>query len=643
MSALAPSLGAQTAGATSDWQLSSPNGSVTLAARLADSLSYSISFRGQPVITDSRLGVQFGDAKPGVRAQWTFLKANEAVNDTSWSNPFGKNNPVRDHYKELVLEFALSQGPIRKIDMVFRAYDDGAAFRYRIPADGQKQSMTLVKEETEFHFSSDPTIWASTYEGFKHPYEHEYPKAKLSSIYPSSLIGLPLLVQTAPSAFVGLAEADLTNWSGLYVKRTSTRTGTSLAAQLSPRLDGSGLVRTETPAQSPWRVFMLGSTAGDLIQSDLVVNLNPPSKIADASWIKPGKMAWDHWWSGDVKMDNETEKRFIAFAGDMGFPYQLVDWQWYGDFNKPGADITKPASQLNMPELLRFASEHRVRLWLWLHSGDVDRALKTGTLDEAFTVYQKWGIAGVKIDFMERDDQDMVNWYATVVEKAALHHLMLDFHGAYKPTGLRRTWPNLLTREGVLGNEYNKFSGRVTPEHKLTLPFTRMLVGPMDYTPGGFLNRSPSEWKQTTPTEVMGSRAQELAIFVVYESPLACITDDPAHYENQPGLDFLRVVPTVWDETLVLDGAVGKHIIVARRNGRDWFVGGMSGDDAYSMDLPLKFLGQGEFVANIYSDSTDAQASYESLTVDKRNVRSNESLAIRMRPAGGIAIHFRAQ
>ena len=170
-----------------------------------------------------------------------------------------------------------------------------------------------------------------------------------------------------------------------------------------------------------------------------------------------------------------------------------------------------------------------------------------------------------------------------------------------------------------------------------------MQVGPMDYTPGGFLNRSPSEWKQTMPTEVMGSRAQELAIFVVYESPLECVADDPAHYENQPGLEFLRVVPTVWDETRVLDGAVGKHIVIARRHGRDWFLGGMTADDAYSMNLPLKFLGQGEFIADIFSDSTNSQSNYESLTIDKRNVSANDALLIRMRPAGGIAIHFRAQ
>ena len=244
---------------------------------------------------------------------------------------------------------------------------------------------------------------------------------------------------------------------------------------------------------------------------------------------------------------------------------------------------------------------------------------------------------------MDRDDQEMVNWYQTIVKKAADHHLMLDFHGAYKPTGLRRTWPNLLTREGVLGNEYNKFSGRVTPEHKLTLPFTRMLVGPMDYTPGGFLNRSPSEWKQTTPTQVMGSRAQELAIFVVYESPLTCVTDDPQNYRGQPGLDFLRDVPTVWDETRVLDGVVGKHIIVARRSGQDWFLGGMTGDDAYTIQLALSFLGTRSYSAELYADPTNPKSSYEQVDISKQSVTSQSTLALRMRPAGGVAIHFRAQ
>ena len=310
---------AQSGPRRNEWQLGSPNGNVTVHVRLAASLFYSVSFRGQEVVAESKLGLEFVGTNPERGEQLKFVNAVEGGADTSWSNPVGKNNPVRDHFKQIELAFELAGGPARKMDLVFRAYDDGAAFRYRLPSDGQKRSLVLTKEDTEFHFATDPTVWASTYEGFKHPYEHEYPKAKLSSIYSSSLIGLPLLVQTAPSTYVAIAEADLTNWAGLYVKRASPRSGTLLAAQLAPRLDGSGLVKTEIPTESPWRVLMLGSKPGDLIQSDLIVNLNPPSAIADTSWIRPGKIAWDHWWSGDVKMDNETEKRFISFRRGHGF------------------------------------------------------------------------------------------------------------------------------------------------------------------------------------------------------------------------------------------------------------------------------------------------------------------------------------
>ena len=249
---------------------------------------------------------------------------------------------------------------------------------------------------------------------------------------------------------------------------------------------------------------------------------------------------------------------------------------------------------------------------------------------------------------MDSDDQAMVNWYIKVVQTAAAHHLMVDYHGAFKDTGLRVTYPNLLTREGVLGNEYNKFTRRVTPTHKLTLPFTRMLVGPMDYTPGGFLNRSPVEWKQTIPTEVMGSRAQELALFVVYWSPLTCVTDAPENYKDkngkpQPGLDFLRVVPTVWDETRVLDGSVGEHIVMARRSGKRWFVGGMTADNAYRYPLSLSFLGPGKYTAHLYLDPDLPPANtggYEALTQLTRTVTAKDTITLPMRPAGGAALSF---
>ncbi len=636
--ACVPVLPAQSA---ADWTLQSSDGSVAIHISQHDQLAYAVSFQGRPVVIDSALSLEFKNEPALDGRNLRFTRAAQRDSDTTWKPILSKNTPVRDHYRELQLEFTSDSKAAPKLNLLFRAYNDGVAFRYSLPESATGNDLVLTREGTEFHFANDPTLWAATYEKFSHPYEHEYPRAKLTSLYSSQIIGLPLLVQTEPNTYFAIAEADLTDWAGLYLRTGHAQSGTLLTAQLAPRLDGNGLVKFRAPHSSPWRVLMIGARPGDLIESDIITNLNPPSAIADTSWIHPGKMAWDHWWSGDVKMDNETEKRFIQFAGDMGFPYQLVDWQWYGPFNKPEADITRPAPQLNFPELLQFAKSRNVRLWLWLHSGDVNRALQVGTLDEAFTVYQHWGIAGVKIDFMERDDQDMVNWYETVIKLAAKHHLMVDYHGAFKPTGLRRTWPNLLTCEGVLGNEYNKFSGRVTPEHKLTLPFTRMLTGPMDYTPGGFLNRSPAEWKQTTPTEVMGSRAQELALLVVYESPLLCIADDPDHYRNQPGLDFLRVVPTVWDETKALDGAVGKHIVVARRSGSDWYIGGMTADDAYTLQLPLSFLGNGTYTARLFADPADPKAGYEQLQDIQQTVTSQSTLTLRMRPAGGVAVYLK--
>ena len=629
------------------WSVRSPSGKVELHVDLASTLTCNLRFNGQAVIEPSPLGLELEQLPGLTNGPLRFLGASETRSDTQWENHFGKNNPVRDQYREIVLRFS---GSGAELDLVARAYDDGAAFRYVLPNATGGKALTLTREKTEFHFATDPYVWASTYEKFSHAYEHEYPRMRLGSLYPSQLIGLPFLVQTSTRSFVAITEADLTDWAGLYLRNIGRLAhGTGVSATLSPRLDGKGLVQIQPAAgggqtiRSPWRVLMVAETPGKLIESDLIVNLNPSSAIADTSWIKPGKIMWDHWWSGDVKMDNDTEKRFIQFASNMGFPYQLVDWQWYGPFNKPEADITKPAPQLDMPALLEFARERNVRLWVWIHSGDVNRALEAGTLDRAFRVYEDWGLAGVKIDFMDRDDQEMVRWYAAVVELAAQHRLMVDFHGAYKPTGLRRTWPNLLTREGVLGNEYNKFSGRVTPEHKLTLPFTRMLAGPMDYTPGGFLNRSPEEWRQTTPTEVMGSRAQELAMFVVYQSALQCVADDPQQYRGQAGLKFLRDVPTVWDETRVLDGTVGRHIVIARRSGRDWFLGGMTGDERYQIDLPLSFLGKGKYDAEIYADSADANSSYSNVNKLTKSVERSDALPVNMRPAGGIAVHFAAR
>jgi len=342
-------------------------------------------------------------------------------------------------------------------------------------------------------------------------------------------------------------------------------------------------------------------------------------------------------------------KEYIQLAADMGWPYQLIDWGWYGDSNKPEADITKVVESLDMEEVRSFAQEKGVRLWLWLHWADVHR---NDAYQPAFPLYKGWGIAGVKIDFMDRDDQEMVQWYEKITRAAAENQLMVNFHGAFKPSGFERTFSNQLTREGILGNEYNKWSARVTPEHKVTLPFTRLLVGPADFTPGGFLNRQPIRFQSQKPTLVQGTRAAELALFVIYDSPLCCVCDHPRQYRDQldtgesswrPGADFLKVVPTVWDDTRVLDGAVSQHIVMVRKSGDDWFLGALTNSEPRELNIKLDFLGAGSWKMRLWKDGADAAENAEHLATEDRTVQSSDTLIMRLAPAGGCVARLQKQ
>jgi alpha-glucosidase len=272
----------------------------------------------------------------------------------------------------------------------------------------------------------------------------------------------------------------------------------------------------------------------------------------------------------------------------------------------------------------------------------VDRKLRARQLDDAFALYERWGLAGVKIDFMDRDDQQMVDFYRRTAKLAAEHRLMVDFHGAYKPDGLERTWPNVLTREGVLGLEYNKWSGRVTPEHNVMLAFTRLIAGPMDYTPGGFLNVTREEFQpRNQHPMVMGTRAHQTALFVVYLSPFEMVSDHPEAYQGQKELAFLSAVPSTWDETRVIAGRVGEYIAVARRKGREWFIGSIAGKNAVELDLPLEFLGTGNYTAEIYADAPDADQHPMNTVLEKKQVTRSGRLHVKMAPGGGQAVRVR--
>jgi alpha-glucosidase len=418
-------------------------------------------------------------------------------------------------------------------------------------------------------------------------------------------------------------------------------------AKLSPRLDdGSIAVRGKPGADlvSPWRVIMVAPTAGKLIESNLVATLNPPTALTDTSWIKPGKAAWD-WWNGPVVsgvpkagMNDATIKRYIDFAAANGLEYMLIDDGWYKNSGgagtvKPGADVTQTIPEIDMPGLVAYAAERKVGLWVWAHWKSMD-----AQMDEALPLYEKWGLKGIKVDFMDRDDQAMVDYYHRLLTKAGEHHLMVDLHGAEHPTGLVRTYPHYLTQEGVLGAEYNKWSRRITATHNVTLPYTRMLLGPMDYTPGGFRNVAPATFDPRNDLPfVQTTRGQALAMYVVYDSPFGLVSDSPDTYRDSPaGLDFVSAAPTTWDETRFIAGEIGQSIVLARRKGADWWIGAMTNEAGRTVTVPLGFLGAGAFAADIRQDG----AAPTDLVATKRTVKAGDALTLKLAPSGGAAVRL---
>jgi alpha-glucosidase len=618
-------------------------------------LTYRVSFNGKPLLLSSQLGLDFQGHQP-LGTDVRIVSAERSQHDETYRLVWGKNNPVRDRYHALRLTVednaAAGFSTGRRLIIEARAYDDGVAFRYVAPEQLGRNSQSglamrefrLVRELTNFRFASDATVYPLYRNSNRTSYEGDWVKTHLTRLLLDKLIGLPLLAEVPGAGWMAITEADLDQYAGMYlVNASGQNSNTTLSLYLSPRLDDPALaVSALLPHHSPWRVLMIGEHPGRLVESNIILNLNPPCAIADTSWIKPGKAAWN-WWSGtsttggppNLKpgMSAETLNYYIDFAARSGFEYMLVDAGWVGRDN----NILVPRPELNLPEIIRYAGSRNVRIWLWLHWTTADRQMA-----DAFPLYEKWGIAGVKIDFMDSNDQRMVDFYHRVARLAAEHHLMVDFHGAYPPTGLRRTYPNVLTHEGVLGLEYNKWSALPDPDHNTMIPFTRGLAGPMDYTPGGFGQVTREEFvSRSRDPVVMGTRAHQLALFVVLESPFQCVADKPGAYENEPAFEFIKQVPASFEETRVLSGQPGEHVVIARRLGKDWYLGAITNWSPRQVEIPLAFLGPGQFIAEVYADAPDAAAAPKHVTIEKRNVNAGTKLKLDMATGGGCAIRFR--
>mgnify|MGYP002345817031 FL=1 len=619
----------------SDYNVVSPDGKINVVVQVGEELKYAVQFANNKVIEPSSISFTFEQAPP-IGGNLAVLSTKQNTVDATWKPVLKRFESVRNHYNSLLIEMKEEKFPHRLLNLELRVYNDGVAFRTIFPEQFTSHEYAMTDELTRFNFPESFTCWAVNYGSYTTSQEKEFFERKLNEITSDMVIGLPMTVKLNEKCYAAITEADIENYAGMYMKTVSGQNGQNLRTALSPRkgqTEKGTKVLFKTPHKTPWRVIMLGETPGKLVESEIIANLNDPCEIPDPTWIKPGISAWDHWWSGEVKMEESVIFEYIDLAAKMGWPYMLIDWQWYGPFNQKDADIKKVAPQLNMPEIMHYAKSKNVRCWLWLYNTDVDR----GNFEEACELYEKWGIAGIKIDFMDSDDQEMVNWYHRVVKTAAKYHLMVDFHGAFKPDGWQRTYPNLVTREGVLGNEYNKWSLRITPEHLCTLPFTRMLAGPMDFTPGGFLNRNPDKFQNGTPANVLGTRAATLAQFVIFDSPFTVACDHPKNYYGQVGEEFLAKVQSVWDDTKVLNGAVSEYITMARRSGKTWFLGAMTNSFERELEVKLDFLGDGKYTMTSFSDTDKTKENAEIAEKKVTSVKKGDVVKIKMVPGGGFA------
>ena len=630
-------------------RVSSPNGQVRLELVLqrhqgAESVPYwRLYFKDQPIVLPSRLAVDLAGGT-ALGGPCTIESVETRSHHEEYTVFPGKRRLVRDHCTETVAILRERTPPRRRWELVFRVYDDGAAFRYRFPSQDGWPSLLVASERTEFALPDDVCAYALPLNSFTTSHEKLYQKKRIMEIPKDWILGLPLLVECPGRAWMAITEANLTDYAGMYLARSSEHSA-NLTSRLSPLPKEPQLaVKATLPHVSPWRVVLVAENPLRMIESDLILHLNEPCALADTSWIHTGKTTFP-WWN-DYHLENvsfrpglntATMKHYIDFCAEAGIPYHSLDGYkdtaWYGGPIVPykGAGILEGLPGLDLHEVIRYAKSKGVRLRLWMHWQAAQ-----AHMDQAFPRYRDWGIEGVMIDFMDRDDQEMVNWQRRLFRKAAENHLTVTLHGVAKPTGLERTYPHVLNHEGVLNLEYDKWDKvGCPPEHQVTVAFTRMLAGPLDFHQGSFRCVSVEAFKpRYTAPLVMGTPSRTLASYVVYQNHLPMVADYPSAYRGHLGLAMLAKIPTSWDDTKALNGVVGEYIVLARRNGTDWYIGSMNGREPQAVEVPLRFLGPGRFGAEIYADELQPENA-QRLIRRTEEVTASDVLKIQLVPAGG--------
>ncbi len=633
------------------WSLSSPDGKISMTFSLQEGNPvYSVSYEGRPVIMPSAMGLVFSDTT-SLTGPFEVVSVDSSSVNTSWTPVYGNCSEINDHYRTLTVQLKEKTGQ-GAIGIEFRVYDKGAAFRYILLGGDTSSQQGIVGERTEFVFPANDLSFASLRPGIGSSYESTYDPIHLEDLSPEKMYYVPFLVEEK-GQWVMITEAALDNFSGMTLVRGSQPH--AMKAILSPYPEKDCRVCPPLPDHSPWRVFLIAPRAGDLIGQTVVLNLNEPSKIKDVSWIRPGKATWP-WWNGRITEkgmphngmpSTVTMNYYTDFAARHGIPYLIVDAGWYSleadAWNQPEKEDVLTMEETrksfyDIRKVLDYANSKGVGVFLWVHYASLkDR------IDTVLATYARWGAVGIKLDNFGGEDQHLVNTLHKIIRTAAKYHLMVDYHGAYKPTGYTRTWPNYMTCEAVRGMEYTKGTSRAGEGdrmlvHMVTIPYTRMVPGPMDFTPGVFDLDGTKEHPESVP----GTRARQIAMQVVYYSPIQMLPDYPRAYESAPEqFTFLMKIPVSWDETRFLDGHPGRDIILARRKGESWWIGLMTDNEPRTLSVDLSLLGDGKtYSAVILQDGDKVQKDPQDVKITAQKVKKGDTLTISLAAGGGAAVRL---
>lgn len=622
-----------------DYTIKSPDGQIQVTVSVGTQINWSAAVGNQPIFTNNTLSMDLGSSVLGTNPKVVSAKTT-SVNEDVQPVVAVKSKTINNNYNQLILNFKSNYS------VSFRLFNNGIAYRFETKI---KDDIMVKNEEVGLNFSGDYDVLFPEETSVISHYERNYLDQKISSLNAGRFASLPTVVKASNNINIGITEADLFDYPGLFMAATGKNAFKSkfpyVILSSDPKDDRSihnvkvadYIAKTSGTRNFPWRVFMISTEDARLVENQMVYLLSRESKIADPSWIKPGQVAWD-WWNDnnlygvDFKagLDTKTYKYYIDFAAKYKIPYVILDEGW--TFST--TNIKEPNPNLDIKELMAYGKSKNVGLILWCLWNPLD-----ADMDAILDIYAGWGAKGIKVDFMARTEQYMVNFYERSAKACADRKMLIDYHGAFKPAGMGRAYPNIINHEGVKGMENNKWSKDITPEHNVTLCFTRMLAGPMDYTPGAMRNAQEIDYliSHSNPMS-LGTRCHQLAMYVCYDAPLQMLSDSPSnYYKEEESTAFITKIPTVWDQTRVLDAKIGDYILMARQKDNNWYLGAMTDWSERSLTLDCSFLGEGTYEMEIMQDGLNAGKAANDYKRVVQQVTKASQVKIDMAKGGGWA------